>query len=398
MVTRVLSKQPSVNMKYLDYKERDFLRDPDFVEWRLCRTAEQDEHWKQIADENSSLGRTIENAARLFDAGVALNDYKDSDHHIEASYRMLRTRISGAGRRRRALKRTVAVVAGVAACAAVALVALRHDGGWMQDTADVIVQAGTVMPEEFGEITIVRGAARMTFGNDAEISVADLMAAHANTVAAGDVAVEINRLIVPGGRRSSLLLPDGSRLWANAGSEVAFPSEFAADRREIFVDGEIYIEVAADAARPFYVTTESLSVRVLGTKFGIADYRGDDARSVVLVSGSVEVEMPALRQKMRLIPNECLTYEGAGFDVRTVDCSEYVSWRNGWLQNNRTPFRALVARLAKYYNVQLCFEEALGDVECTGKFMLHNDFEVVVQSLCISLGIRFDKDEMTFYR
>ena len=53
----------------------------------------------------------------------------------------------------------------------------------------------------------------------------------------------LNTLIVPKGKRSSLTLADGSKVWVNSGSTLKFPSTFKTDKREIWVDGEIYIEV-----------------------------------------------------------------------------------------------------------------------------------------------------------
>ncbi|MDE6343837.1 MAG: FecR family protein, partial [Muribaculaceae bacterium] len=69
-----------------------------------------------------------------------------------------------------------------------------------------------------------------------------------------------SQLIVPKGRRSQLLLSDGTRVWVNSGTRVVYPQEFAADRREVIVEGEAYLEVASDVARPFTVITRDFNV------------------------------------------------------------------------------------------------------------------------------------------
>ena len=61
----------------------------------------------------------------------------------------------------------------------------------------------------------------------------------------------LNTLIVPKGKRSSLTLADGSKVWVNSGSTLKFPSTFKTGKREIWVDGEIYIEVEKNKAHPF---------------------------------------------------------------------------------------------------------------------------------------------------
>ena len=57
-----------------------------------------------------------------------------------------------------------------------------------------------------------------------------------------------NQLLVPYGKQTTLTLADGTRVWVNAGSRLIYPSAFDDDRREIYAEGEIYIEVAHDAA------------------------------------------------------------------------------------------------------------------------------------------------------
>ena len=84
-----------------------------------------------------------------------------------------------------------------------------------------------------------------------------------------------NQLLVPYGKQTTLTLADGTRVWVNAGSRLIYPSAFDDDRREIYAEGEIYIEVAHDAARPFTVHTGKMDVRVLGTRFYVSSYGRD---------------------------------------------------------------------------------------------------------------------------
>lgn len=65
-----------------------------------------------------------------------------------------------------------------------------------------------------------------------------------------------NQLIVPIGKRSSITFTDGSKMWVNAGSKVIYPAQFTADSREIFVEGEIYLDIVHDEKRPFIVKPE----------------------------------------------------------------------------------------------------------------------------------------------
>ena len=81
--------------------------------------------------------------------------------------------------------------------------------------------------------------------------------------------------IVPVGRRSSITFADGTRLWVNSGSKVVYPVKFAKEKREIFVEGEIYLHVSRDEQKPFIVKTHQMDIKVLGTQFNVTAYENE---------------------------------------------------------------------------------------------------------------------------
>ena len=81
-----------------------------------------------------------------------------------------------------------------------------------------------------------------------------------------------DQIIVPKGRFGRLILADGSELYINSGTKVVYPKRFEKNRREIFVDGEIYIDVKRDEKAPFIVKTAKFDVEVLGTAFDVKAY------------------------------------------------------------------------------------------------------------------------------
>lgn len=85
----------------------------------------------------------------------------------------------------------------------------------------------------------------------------------------------------------SLLLPDGSHLYMNSGSRVTYPERFEGKTRQIFVDGEVYAEVAKDPKHPFVINSGDVSVDVLGTTFNMKSYSNAECVEVILLEGSV---------------------------------------------------------------------------------------------------------------
>ena len=61
---------------------------------------------------------------------------------------------------------------------------------------------------------------------------------------------------------------------------MIYPDIFEERKREILVEGEVYLDVAKRKDCPFVVKTREFDIRVLGTSFNVCAYREDEAASV----------------------------------------------------------------------------------------------------------------------
>lgn len=102
-----------------------------------------------------------------------------------------------------------------------------------------------------------------------------------------------NDVTVPHGMHRTLTLSDGTKLHVNSGTRVIYPSEFTEDKREIFVSGELFAEVAKNPDKPFTISAGDVHVQVLGTKFNLRAYEDIETVEVALVEGSVLFNTPS---------------------------------------------------------------------------------------------------------
>lgn len=91
-------------------------------------------------------------------------------------------------------------------------------------------------------------------------------------------------------------LSDGTRITLNSASAVNL--RYDERRRAVeLVSGEILVEVAKDAARPFLVETTHGSIRALGTRFVVRrlDIAAGDATDLTMIESKVSVQTAAQR-------------------------------------------------------------------------------------------------------
>lgn len=118
-------------------------------------------------------------------------------------------------------------------------------------------------------------------------------------------------LTVPITDTREVQLPDGTLLVLNSGSRVTWPTAFDGDKREIFLDGEVMASVAKDPQRPFIIHSGDVDVKVHGTTFDLKSYRDATMLEVVLLEGSVSLELPSQegRREVRLTPGDIVQFD-----------------------------------------------------------------------------------------
>ena len=156
------------------------------------------------------------------------------------------------------------------------------------------------------------------------------------------------------GEDKHLFLPDGSEVWVNAGTTIKYPNEFRGEERLVHLDGEAYFSVTKDESRPFIVSSKAFSVKVLGTKFNVKAYSGDEKATATLTSGKVEVTTNTKVSKI-LNPNEQLIFNKAtsAIDIAEVLSSETDSWLNGQLIFDNVPLKEIIQTLERKFDVTI---------------------------------------------
>ena len=180
-----------------------------------------------------------------------------------------------------------------------------------------------------------------------------------------------NTLTTPRGGQYQLTLPDGSRVWLNAASSIRFPSSFAGNERKVRISGEVYFEVAKDAARPFRVDVQTDAgdaeqIEVLGTHFNVNAYSEEPGVKTTLLEGSVKIKKANASQMLSPGQQASLTKNGITLE-QDVNLSKVVAWKNGFFWFDHTDLQTLMRQVARWYDVDVQFEGQIPEESFTGK-------------------------------
>lgn len=208
---------------------------------------------------------------------------------------------------------------------------------------------------------------------------------------------DMNQLIIPFGKNSSIILPDGTIAHLNAGSRMMYPSVFKGKNREIFLQGEGYFEVSHNPQKPFVVKTNDLSIVALGTVFNVSAYPTDKIIETVLVRGKIVLRdnsFDIFKKDFVLKPSDLAAFNRETLETTTrqVDVADYVAWHEGFLNFQSVDLSRIVLRLERYYNIKLIIENPmLGTRSISGKLVLKEDKDRVLEVLASTARVELYK-------
>lgn len=200
---------------------------------------------------------------------------------------------------------------------------------------------------------------------------------------------------VPPGQRVNLTLPDGTDIWLNARTQLRYPGVFKGDKREIYLNGEAYLDVKHQKGQPFIVHTSKCAVEVLGTKFNIEDYADSKDFSTALFEGSVKVsDNEQAKNTVTLSADQLAIFDGGKLIVDKISDFDYYRWRDGLVAFKDMGFEQLMQRFEKCYGIQIVIEnEALKEYGFSGKFRISDGIDNALRVLQRDAPYTFRKDE-----
>jgi transmembrane sensor len=181
--------------------------------------------------------------------------------------------------------------------------------------------------------------------------------------------------VINDGQKPKLVnLSDGSSIILQPNSRISFPKIFSHNKREVYLSGEAFFEVAKNPSQPFFVYANELITKVLGTSFNVRAYETDAEVKVVVKTGRVSVFSQNDGRSSELKNNRELTGIVLTPNQRAVFQREEVRIIRGLVEKpdllniplehqsfvfKRTPLSEVFKTLENAYGVEIVYDEEL---------------------------------------
>lgn len=245
-------------MDYTDYRAEDLAADSAFRQWVMQPNPATDEFWIGLLQKNPQQVAVVVRAIHLIQQLSRATDpgalpVADADQ-LEMIWQHLRSRIEQETPAQAPVGRIIWHTSGWHRWAVAAGIALALSAGWWFTRTDT--------PDR----------TRTPLSPTASIDQASQREAVNNTAAP---------IIIT--------LSDGSSVRLQPGSRLRYAKSFAANRREVYLEGEAFFNVTKNPARPFLVFAGGTVTKVVGTSFQVQAYDRDKTVRVVVRTGRVSV-------------------------------------------------------------------------------------------------------------
>lgn len=220
----------------------------------------------------------------------------------------------------------------------------------------------------------------------------------------GQLAETVNNTTLP----KHINLEDGSYILLEQFSKIAYAKHFGPGKREVYLEGSAFFQVAKDAARPFYVYTNEVVTKVLGTSFDVRANPHDDSIQVRVHTGKVTVykrkngerEQELARGHATIItPNQEVLFnrQQASFTRSITSRPQVINMpvnkSNASFVFTNAPASAVLMALQKAYGITIIFdEESLSHCSFTGAFTTESFFDRI-NLLCKAIEATYEQTD-----
>lgn len=169
-------------------------------------------------------------------------------------------------------------------------------------------------------------------------------------------------IYVSRGARSSVTLPDGSKVWLNSDSRLRFPVSFASDKRCVELYGEAYFDVVKNEECPMLISLkDNYMIEVLGTQFNVRSYDDEAEVQTALYSGVInlfkaDTVKQAVKKVLNMQPNDICVVKEKTISIQKSNeekLAKISAWKDGSIYFDKTPLKEVLSNIERHHGVNI---------------------------------------------
>ncbi len=195
---------------------------------------------------------------------------------------------------------------------------------------------------------------------------------------------QLTALTVPVNQQKQITLPDGSKVWINASSQLKYPKQFNEKTREVYLSGEAYFDIQHDVNRAFIIHTGKIITTVLGTAFNIKEDKNNHTITVTVTRGKVSVANGS-KQLGVITPNQQISFNLLdNKSIQTeVDANRTIAWQKAELHFEDITFTEAASQLQQRFGVKINFtNDKIKDCRFTGTVLKGEKLDKILKVIC----------------
>ena len=195
-------------------------------------------------------------------------------------------------------------------------------------------------------------------------------------------------------RPREVTLPDGSQVWLNTGSRLAYPADFKGLKRKVKLEeGEAFFEVARNEKKAFVViAANEASVEVLGTSFHLLEDPGKRRVILNVLTGKVAFYPKGKKKEAQVLgKNEHAEYHNGRIQHQISYDLNFLSWKTRTLTFDNIPLPKVLEQIGKHYHKEFQIMDAgLDTLALTGTYK-DQKIDDVLEEISLVLEIQFEE-------
>lgn len=192
------------------------------------------------------------------------------------------------------------------------------------------------------------------------------------------------------------LLPDGTTLLMNKGSEVSYPEKFDSDSRLLNFSGEAFFNVAHNPEHPMIISTGNVRVEILGTSFDLCNIPNTNEVTVFLETGkvkfySVNNETGEMQNNIIVLPGEKAVYSKVTGEITKSEITNnnHLVWKTGVLDFVATPMPEILKVISNAYRMNIETDIPMEHFILTARYENETP-QSIMEAMSVIFGIKYN--------